>query len=496
MSQYTQMERIDSGAPIFPDENFPLAPEAVLAAYGQFWRDTRPSYHATAEQQLAIRTTNTLISDFYSGHLTPQTYSAATLAPLVEAIELPETRLPALRALNTYVTTTDEPLDDVLFTLGVAGDQLVIREYQNNLLEKLYPDNEQPWAQMPQGASAHDILDIRTQLGVNIESHLIAAANALRWFLSYNPGGYSDALQRARRAESLHAPFSEINGFDGIAMALQSHLAMMRLRALDKGRYIEDARQMLQSVSNPAATDQRVHELLSATFGTSQHTQVLHHGERHNIMIGDGTATPEQLRTVWRMKTLGSTARRLAALPAGKQPSDIFGATTITEDPRQSGEVLRGVVARAADDPRITLRPSASRTKPLHVRGTHDYIEAVAAGMGYGSVGALESMADVREVTADEYHVAKVTLRFQRWGEPRPLKAELQTNTAEHRREARIGSAAHALYKLTRSTVDSEGVEALQQIREAKEHLGSNGLTRQSRQRAEQLYHDIQSVDD
>lgn len=484
--------RHGNDAPYFSDEHFPLAPEAIRAAYQLFWQHTQPSYQAASEQQLAIKTTNTLIADFYSGYLTPQTYGAATLAPLVEATATPETTVPALRALKTYVTMSDEPHEDVLFTLGLASDQLIIREYQNNLIERLYPDSEQPWAETPRGASAHDILDIRTQFGVNIESHLIAAADSLRWFLSYNPGGYGDALQRARRAESLHAPLSEIHGFDGIAMALQSHLAMMRLRKLGESAYIERARQLLLPLAVPSSADAQAHRVLNAALGTSEHWQVLQHGERHNIMIGDGTATDERLRTVWRIKTLGSTARKLATLPIDKKPSDIFGVTVITDNAEQSGRVLRGILARAEHDPRMTLRPSASRDKPVHIRGTPSYIARVAKGMGHDSVDALKQAADVRRAPLSDYHVAKVTFDFQCWGEPQPLPVEIQTNTAAHRAKARIGSASHSLYKLTHTTVDGSQVEALRQIHQGTELLGQNGLTQQSRERARELYARIQ----
>lgn len=491
MTQYSEVGQSSRQASHFLGEHFPLAPDAIRVAYQQYWHDTQPSYQAANEQQLNMRTTNTLMRDFYTGRLTPQAYGGAMLTPLVQATEDRELRSRALDALHTYVSTTNESHDDIIFGLGLATDQSVIRTFQNDIVTKLYPASDEPWAASPVDATAHDILRIRTELGVNIESHLIAATNSLRWFLSYNPMGYADALQRARRAESLHAPICEIIGFDGIAMALQSNLATMQLRQLGQEQYSEQARQHLLHLADPHITDQRVHDMLTAAQGSSQHQQVLQHGEKHGIMIGEGTTGPDDLRVVWRKKTLGSTARRFARLPAGMFPPDIIGATVITNDAHQSGTVLMTALRNIEADSRMKLQLSPSRDKPLHVRGAPEYIADVAAGMGYESIEALEQDADVRRTSASDYQVAKVTFSFQQWGEPQPLDVELQTNRVTDRYEARVGSAAHALYKLTGKSATPEETDAIAKIHSRKKFLGENGLTRQSEERAAVLMHDI-----
>ncbi len=495
MTQYGEAGRPDRAAPDFLGEHFPLAPEAIRAAYQQYRYDTQPSYQAANEQSLNMTTINTLMHDFYSGHLTPQAYGGAMLAPLVQlAVESDtpaEERGKALDALCTYVSTTSESYDEIIFALGLAADQPVIRNYQNELISKLYPDSEQPWAQKPVGASPHDLLRIRTDLGVNIESHLIAGVNSLRWFLSYDPANYADALQRARRAESLHAPMSEILGYDGTSMALQSHLHTMRLRQLGESQYVEQAKQQLQHLSNPHEVDRRIGQMLTAARGHSQHSQPLKHGERHGIMIGEGITGSEELRTVWRLKTVGSTANKLRELSTGSTLTDIVGTTVITNDAYQSGQVLADTIARAYRDPRFTLRSSPKRTMPIHVRGAPDYIHEVARGMGFSSVDELRQHADVRQTSTDDYQVAKVAYDYQQWDEPKPLSVELQTNRAEDRSAARIGTANHAFYKLTGQLATPEEAEVVAQINRRAEFLGQNGLTQQSRERAAKLLHDI-----
>ena len=496
MTRYGEVGRPNRQAPNFLGEHFPLAPEAIRAAYTQYWNDTQPSYQAASEQSLNMTTVNTLMHDFYSGHLTPQAYGGAMLAPLVQAAMESNGELGqrALDALHLYVTTTDESYEEIIFTLGLAVDQLVIRDYQNKLLSKLYPDSEQPWAQKPVGANPHDLLRIRTERGVNIESHLIAAANSLRWFLSHNAANYADALQRARRAESLHAPMSEIISFDGIAMALQSHLAIMRLEQLGQEQYVQHARYQLQHLSNPQDVDRRVGQMLAAVRGTSQHKQPLTHGERHGIMIGEGVTGAEDLRTVWRIKTLGSTALKLREFPQlgySVRPTDIIGTTIITDDAYQSGRVIADALKRAHHDQRFTLRTSPKRSKPLHVRGAPDYIQDVARGIGYSSVDELRCYADAAETSTDDYQVAKIAFAYQQWGDAEPLYTELQTNRAEDRTMARIGTANHAFYKLTGKLATPEEVDAVEKINRRVKFLGINGLTQQSRGRAEELLYAI-----
>ena len=56
MTQYGEVGRQNRAASDFLGEHFPLAPDAIRAAYGQFWHDTQPSYQSVVEQQLAIKT--------------------------------------------------------------------------------------------------------------------------------------------------------------------------------------------------------------------------------------------------------------------------------------------------------------------------------------------------------------------------------------------------------------------------------------------------------
>ncbi len=491
MTHSSEVGRADRPASDFLGENFPLAPDYVRDAVGQFLQSTKTSDHASAQQQLDMKTTNTLISDFCSRRLTPQAYDGAMLAPLVQATREPRLRGRALDALYTYVTTCNLPYEDMLFALGLAADQLVIDDYKADMVAKLYPESDQPWEQGPVGATPRDLLPVRTELGVNIESVLIANAGMIRWFLAHNAGDYADALQRARSVEVFHAPMSEIMGIDGMAMAMQSQRALMRLDKLGAQEYIDQAQLQLQDLTDPGVVDARIDEILTALSGYSHHHQPLRHDESHGIMIGEGVSGPEKLRTVWRIKSIGRTAEKLYKQQSFDRITDAIGITSITENAFQSGQVIASALGKVMDNPRFTLQSSPKRNTPVHVRGGVEFVYDVARGMGYRNTDELRSYADVKETSPEDYQVAKFAFTNQRWGDKYPVNGELQTNRAEDRVAARIGTPNHAFYKLTGRNATPEEAEAVAHTNSRMQFLGINGLTLQSRQRAEQLLREI-----
>lgn len=235
--------------------------------------------------------------------------------------------------------------------------------------------------------------------------------------------------------------------------------------------------------------------MLEAVLGENIHEQVLTHATPHGIVIGEGICTKDDLRVVWRRKTIGSLARKLSKLEADQTPMDIIGATIITQTTTQAGSVISDLLKRVQYDPRVVLRPSPSRTSPLHIKGGAQYVQEIATALGYSSIEDLKNVADVVVTNNSSYQVAKVTLTFQRWGEPWPLHAELQFTTEADRIEARIGSAAHALYKLSGGVTNTAHTDnetrALAELRAQKRHLGQNGLTALSRERAHELERSI-----
>ncbi len=519
----------------FPNHEFPLAPESVRSAYAQYWQSIREPAHVLADRQSAMATTNTLIADFCDNYLTPQTYHAAMLSEQADGLRSPQHEQHALRSLRAYRTESQEPHEDQHFIFGLLSDREVIddfwrthaaRTYANDPERlALYMDRENSltvprdvWRQRALGSRVTDILKIRSEYGVNIESLLIGSAEAQQWLNSDKAQDNTETYQRIHMAKTLYAPLSEIISFDGMGMALQSQSELLQLEFSGRQDIVMLARIIAEMQGDPTAIEERTQVMLEAVLGENVHKQVLTHTASHGIVIGEGIGTHNEHRVVWRAKTVGGIARKLcqlgldklppeviAAMIArppehlikellgrGKMPIDIIAATVLTQTPEQIGRELRAILDRASHDPRIKLTPSPSRDKPLHVKGNPAHLHGVARGMGYRDADEMKHDVDVKD---GEYHVGKVTLRFQRWGEPLPLLAEVQFNTEVDRVDARIGSASHAQYRLAEGEeyyLGPDDTAALADFHAQKMHLGQNGLTPISRGRADAM---MQRVD-
>ena len=488
----------------YPDHAFPLASDAVRSAYHDYWSTTREDPATIRQQQVSMAQTNTLISDFCDKFLTPQTYHAATLGGIVDALDTPSHTNEATHALRIYRQESKETPEEQLNVLGLLQDRQVINNFWERRVLEQYGQEErrldlltdinnrlevrpEEWRARALGTRATDILRVRSQEGVNIESLLIGSAETLQWLHSDKAEATTDTYRHIHQAQQFYAPLSEFIGFDGLAMGLQSQSEILKAKHSGQEHLVQRAQTIIEELGSPEVVEQRVETMLRAVLGETNQRQVLTHTNKHGVIIGEGKCLDRDLRVVWRRKTLGGILRKLSCLEKDKIPMDIIGATVIVQDPEQIGRELRAIMTKAELDPRIVLTPSPSRTKPFHVKGSSEYRAAVARGMGYTDVDEMARDVDVKD---GDYQVGKVTFRFQRWGEPLPLHTEIQFCTATDRIDARIGSAAHAAYRLAEGqpyTLTQEDTVALADFRAQKKHLGQDDLTPLSRPRAHEL---------
>lgn len=512
MSEFTHSASWEGSG--FPIHEFPIAPGAVINAYKTFWKSANVSYEDRVAIAHSLRETNTYIADFCNNYLTSQTYDAATLAPLMPTTDTSETTV--LRALQSYHEVSRDCYEDQLVVFGLLTDQPIIEGFWNEQVDALYlPDSEvhhaltttEPteitedlWGQMPLGARAEDIMRLRTERGVNIESLLIKAAQTLEWLYSDDATNDSVTFQKVNQARSLYVPFCEIIGFDGLAMALNSRCLELQLLFTGRGHYVELAQSFIDNMGSPDAVAARTDRVLSAAFGISDHEEVLTHGATHGIVIGEGLCTDESLRVVWRRKSLGSLALKLAELDdteiaEGNFPMDIMGATVIVPDTAKVGSTFREMLERLKHDPRVTLVPSPKREFAVHVRGAQYYLNTIRQQLGFESIEEMKQYVDVVESDPGGYQVTKLTFAYQEYGEPFPTLFEIQFNTESDRIQARVGTPSHALHKLsggdTKHLIDTT---ALADLNAQKRHLGQNGLTSQSRDRALHLMAQVEAL--
>lgn len=495
---------------VFPGAAFPGASEVIRDTYQQFWDTLSLSEAEITAHERELALTAALLADFCEEYVSPQVYTAAMLSPILEATARPATYAGAVEALHLYASNTVEPESDKLYAVGLTADRPVINYFwQENINSRYSNDPElqnllqskdpQPvtieqWRTHPQSIEPKYINSLVSS--VNLESLLVKAVELLAQLDPQTALNDSETLNRAHQAEALLAPLCEIIGFDALAMALYSHVHVLRAMYTGNLAPLQQAQDIITERGNKEQVDQDVQELFGVVFGDNIHEQIIKHGADHGIMMGEGFCTSECLRVNWRLKSIGSLTRKLDARSPEKLPLDIIGATVTTQDVPQIALRLKRILERAGSDERVTLTPTSERYAAIHVKGTTDYIETIRQGLGFESLEAMQEVVDVVEVEAGAHRVCKVTLIFAQSNRP-DLRAEIQLTTQSDRIENRIGQAAHMLYKLLKRLGPTDEpfdrqvhAQDLAMIHKRKQHLSADRshLTGVSLMRAHSLY--------
>ena len=487
------------------DDSFPPASRSVIRAYEFYWEVTHEQKRA--EKGRRMGDVNRLIGDFCDSLIQPPVYTAAMLMPLMDKLDDSLTSRNAYRALSTFLKESTASEQDDMYVLGMLSDRKEIADFWHQSIASIRNDHKevsdafdpvnsaaqfdkQQW--MHASRLVHP--DKLTSLleNVNLESLLIQSVELLEWLSSDKAANNGQTFNYVYAAESIFAPLCEIIGFDGLSMALQSKCATLRYKYREEDEFTQKAREQLSALGSHEQIEENVLSMLEATLGEALHELVLKHNSPHNIVIGEGIAEND-IRVVWRVKSLGSIAKKLERNGIDSVPMDIIGATLIVKDEQTLARTLATVLHRIELDSRIQTQPSPSRVHALHVRGDLPYIERVLTELDYENLDDMAKHVDVRVGPTDDFRVAKVTFVFDdRRGEP--MRVEMQINTEKDRVQARIGSAAHLLFKFSHAT-STVSPAILESISGRKKDIGHNELVGPSKSRAIALKNTIVAFD-
>lgn len=507
---------------VFPDAAFPGASEAVHDTYRNLWDAAELTGAEVEAHARELILTTTLITDFCHKYLSPRVYTAAMLSPILEAATTADTGSHAREALRVYINNSVESEEEKRYVIGLASDRPVIADFWRESVTARYPADPtlqnllqsndpapvsiEQWATHSRSIEPRDINELASS--VNLESLLIKATELLAQLDPSTATNDSQTLDRVHQAEALLAPLCEIIGFDALAMALYSHVHVLRAMFTGNLAPLQQAQNIINERGDKEQVDRDVQELFSTVFGDNIHEQIINHGANHGIMMGEGYCTSECLRVNWRLKSVGSLAKKLNTRSPENIPLDIIGATVTTKDVSQIASRLKRILERAESDEYVVLTPTSERDKAVHVKGPTEYIEAICEGLGYESVDAMRKDIDVVTVAEGAHQVCKVTLVFKqpekdKKPERPDLRAEIQITTESDRVENRIGKAAHMLYKLVKhlgisdDSIDKEHyAQDLALIHARKKHLGATDydqLTSGSLDRAGKLYEELRN---
>ena len=517
--------RLDKRAPhsrelVFPGAAFPGASEVIRDTYQQLWQAAGLAEAEIQACEQELKLTTALIADFCDEYLSPRAYTAAMLSPILEATTATDTATQAREALGVYVNSSAESEEGKRYVIGLASDRPIIADFWRENVAARYSANPElqnalqassptevsieQWGIHSQSIEPRHINELASS--VNLESLLIKACELLAQLDPSTAVNDSQTLDRAHQAEALLAPLCEIIGFDALAMALYSHVHVLRAMFTGNIAPLQRAQEIVSERGDKEQVDKDVEELFSVVFGDNLHEQIIKHGAEHGIMMGEGVCTSDYLRVNWRLKSVGSLAKKLSNRPLENVPLDILGATVTTHNVPQIAARLKRILERSDNDDRVTLTPTSDRDAAIHVKGTKEYIETIREGLGFENLDAMKKVVDVVEVGEGAHRVCKVTLVFaQPETDTRParpdLRAEIQITTEGDRVENRIGKAAHMLYKLVKhlglgaDAIDREDyAQDLALIHARKKYLGATSydqLTSGSLARANSLYKEL-----
>jgi len=227
--------------------------------------------------------------------------------------------------------------NDQSLSSGAENQYLTEESRQDQRLEAATHDRmqaemtmKQLWQQPMNMLDLNDLL--RTGHNVGLSTIFMESVSTLN-MLNNTRYDTPEAYELAYKSEALLAPLCEIIGFDGLAMALRSKVICLQLRNTGKGHFVDLAEQILSELgvlgaANPEETitakerNQNygtiVHRILKSMVGDIDSSanygiELILGGESdHDIVIGNGDIITDLLRLVFRLKSVGSLAQKLA----------------------------------------------------------------------------------------------------------------------------------------------------------------------------------------
>ena len=381
------------------------------------------------------------------------------------------------------------------------------------------------WKQPIKMLEVPDLMSVAED--VNLETVFVESVHTLAE-LEAAPYGSRKAYELANKSEAMLAPLCEIIGFDGLAMALRSRVACIELRNTGQGQYVDAAEQILSEFAGDCTDGENlcydnlrreIQSIVAQVIGPNNHDLVVGTGSRHGVVFGDGECTngDSSLRKIWRMKSVGSLAKKLARWAADNRkarltaiavrplgnlaeeeksdimddrsvetPMDIAGVTLVAKTRTELADTyataFRNLLPKLENpslDDEIYPYQAPSREHAFFVEGDDEFIDVVKTRLTDEFGENIEKFVKFKVDTKKGFRVAKLTGYHS--GESAILPFEIQIITQDDRHNSRVGKAAHIFYKLSRQLgkrydPTEEDLQRLAHVNERKEHFGSDGL--------------------
>jgi hypothetical protein len=286
---------------------------------------------------------------------------------------------------------------------------------------------------------------------------LVKAAQTLDMLKNRREITKADAKRYARDALEVYAPFCEIIGYDGFAVALNDAAHSLKLES--QRNYDENLGSIVRAEYEETFEGDKhlvaITKLLDTGTALFDSTVGSLSGA-HEVKIGSFVAQLDGVDIDGRYRVKGFNA--LLSKLFGKNyesysdvvdklPMDMLGLTFITSNAAESARLLGLMLKKINEDERLIPMPTVERREKghenghIHVQGTEDYIATICETNDID-----RSRISYAELVPEDFEVAKVTFLTKNGRNAVPT--EVQIVTRESRDNGRRGLVGHVLFKL------------------------------------------------
>lgn len=444
-----------------------------------------------------------LIRTYCGLELNSAAYEAAALGPVMDMYgglgNRPHASVRAGQALSGFFRRNNP--DDIygkdnVYIAGLLQDRRRLDKFHHltrsgeEIFDYRTPPTTDEWLAAPVMTDADTLFNAVST--INIESILISGVETLQQL-----HGHADnsrmTLDAVRYSEQVIAPIAEVIGFDALALSLNSTTKSLRLRNGGRPDLLIKARSMLSRFRNFDHANDIAHntskaftDIANELFGPGkinlQPKLPVDYNDNNNAVYGDSVPNvvqtefgPVDASWRFRLKSVGSLAWKMyQAEQRGRNSSitsmDILGITAIVRSEDDQAKLFGAMVNGLYGSDKLTPYAAPSKTSPVHIRGTKDYIDRMAS-----QIKATEQIDQRPATSTDALHLGKIT------GFYGDLPFEIQCVTRHYRDSMQTGQLAHIIYKNSANgAIDSRESKRweslLQDIRSRRKRLGVPGL--------------------
>lgn len=396
------------------------------------------------------------------------------------------------RALQS-ILRDNQPSRETIYTIGLLQDRERLYELKQKCInpdgeDDIIPIDKQPkprdaeWLENPTIADP-DLLR-ETVDNVNVESILIAGAEAMQRLDDHATDNRA-TLNDIKFIERVLGPIAEVIGFDTMAQSMYDKTKQLRLKYGGKQYLVDYANAILDRVNKFNTSDSPddnvkriVESITQELFHLDHHvetSQPIACNKQNQAIYGysnifnlhiDGEDIPVSLR--YRQKTAGSLAWKMLkeereGKDVSKIPMDIVGMTVVLEGKDDQSivdqrKVFKALVdgANTDSDESVNLKSAPSKSSPVHVAGTSDYVQQMKQSL----TSIYDQPIDTKVASSsDGLHLGKITLMYHN------IPCEVQCVTRHYRDLMQRGPIAHIIYKVQDSNkLTPEQINHLQSL--------------------------------